>query len=205
MNPNLNKAKLARLVTYLEDGGSPSATKVANQLKAKPENRPFLREYVEAAAELLEDPSLLTEFDKPEVVADTTPTKPPVEEDQEIQSTPEPAPAAAPEPAPRKLEEVVVGETPVKASAQIPGGTGNLSYIYLGEDGIAKPLTVKTNKDGRIVLVDTPVSTWVTMQLNGAHAQLDLAQLRALKPDSQLTVNGRAYPVSTLLLIAEAA
>lgn len=130
---DINKVKLKRLTDHIDDDGILTPGKVADILKAKPENLNFLRDYVKAAAEELKQPEVIAQFEasiKAEAdaaaasgtpAATPEPVKtPPVE--GEIQSEPE---ATA---------------TPVRTPAKMPVQTAPSSPFAESDAPTATPL-----------------------------------------------------------------
>ena len=197
---DIHVTNLERLVLHIEDDGAITPQKVAEVIKAKPENTTFLRGYVEAAAIQLSRPDVIAEFDAalasntpPEAPAEAPKPAPPIED--EIRSTPEPQAPAAPAPA---LEQA-----PAKPVVGPPGPT--ISYKYRDANGIITPLRVVTAKATVVVLEDMPTDEFVGVVIKGERVDLNITKLRGMPAGDTMEINGAAYPVASLLVIATAA
>lgn len=198
--PDINEVKLKRLIAHLEDEGANTPQAVASILKAKPENTKFLRGYVEKAAESLEQPELVTEFDtacnnEPAQATEKKVTKPKPPAEGEIVSEPEPEPEPESEDAPEK---------PEVAEAQHAFGD-DFQFRYRTETGESKELRILHTKGNVILLEDKAKADLVKVLLHGEEVEVNLTELATKPAGDAVEIAGGSYPVATLLVIAQAA
>lgn len=212
---DLNDIKLKKVVAYLEAGNPQKLESLAEILKAQPENHSFVREYVAAAGEKLDNPQHLVRFDRsvakwksaqeggstqePAAPAETPKpaakvVRPPAED--EIESEPE---AAVPQPAP----------APSSAAAAAPQLTGDLSnyhFRFRDANGASQDLhVVHVGSSGVVVLEAKPKVTIVEVMLAGRLVPINPELLNNKGEDAVVEVGGRNYAVATLRALVEAA
>lgn len=166
---DINAQKLKRIVSHIENDGVVSPESIAKILKAQPKNTGYLRSYVEAACKEIGDTSALVEFDSKvgqgeEVSAPLGIPEQPVE----------PAPD---QPAPTKVAEKL-GPKPKDADLLTQATPGPLSYVLIDENGLMKPLEVKTQTASKVILTIAKEKKEVKVILRGQEVVVDLLDLK---------------------------
>lgn len=200
---DINQVKLNRLKEHFNNDGAVTPAAVAKVLGAKAANVSFLRTYVEAA-----DPGLLEEFDtasaapEPQAKAETpavpqgsAPNRIPAPD--EIQSQPESS-------LPVQKPEAQQSSPPAEPGAT-PPSAGALKFRLRKEDGTASELRIVAQKGSTVILEAAPEVELVNVLVRGITLSVDLNDLKNRASESLLTIGEVSLPVSTWIMIAEAA
>jgi hypothetical protein len=188
---DINAQKLKRIVSHIENDGVVSPESIAKILKAQPKNTGYLRSYVEAACTEIGDTSALVEFDSKVGQAEETP------------ATEQPAPVVAHEPAPEQPApaEVVAKLGPEQKDSNFPtrATPGSVAYVLIDENGLMKPLEVKTQTASKVILTVAKEKKEVKVILRGQEVVVDLLDLKPV------VVGAVTFSAEQLEVIAQAA